>query len=151
VRRSPHTGPALPERSVCAPGGMALYSIADPTLLRKEMAMRRKQTTRPYLEALENRSCPSCTFIQEGTTLVGRGDAGDDTVAIVDDGTGVIQVTCNRDAPQTFRGIDLTRFTDLGGNNGLHLFYAPRDPSLPGDYVVDMLGDGQNLITLSAL
>jgi hypothetical protein len=115
---------------------------------------RRQSTSRPRLETLEDRDCPSCTFYQDGATLVGRGDASDDTVAFLDHQTGVIDVTCDG-RTQTFRGIIRIDFQDLGGNNGLFQFYAPEDPSLPGnmpaDFSADMFGDGQNLITLNAL
>src|SRR5262245_41385420 len=77
---------------------------------------QRQPKFRPRLEALEDRYCPSCTFYQDGTTLVGRGDAGNDTVAFLDHQTGVIDVTCDG-RTQTFRDITRIDFEDLGGNN----------------------------------
>src|SRR5262245_16474973 len=57
------------------------------------------------LEELENRWCPSCTVTVTGNTLRITGDAGNNTVAIVDNGAAGMVVTCDGDAHPAATGI----------------------------------------------
>src|SRR5262245_5952749 len=52
---------------------------------------------RPTLEVLESRSNPSTVHFNSGTLVI-IGTRGDDTVAIVDDGDGGLQVTFDNTA-----------------------------------------------------
>jgi hypothetical protein len=110
---------------------------------------------RPRLETFENRWCPSCTFYQDGAALIGRGDAADDSVAILDHETGVIDLTCNGQT-QTYRGVRNIIYVDLGGNNNFDQVIAPdiHRPELPrfdpADPDVALGGWGRNRVTLDA-
>ncbi|HMC66303.1 MAG TPA: hypothetical protein VKI65_15305, partial [Gemmataceae bacterium] len=59
----------------------------------------------PRLEALEDRSCPSCTTNLVGNTLTVLGDQAANTIQLTDDGTGTIKITCDGGAEESFAGV----------------------------------------------
>src|SRR5262249_31345029 len=58
----------------------------------------------PQLEALEDRSCPSCTATLVGTTLTILGDSAANTIDISDNGT-TISVVCDGGMAQPFDNV----------------------------------------------
>ena len=65
------------------------------------------------LETLDDRVVPSCTVLQEGTTLTITGDNKSNDIQIVDDGT-MVTVTCDGDPAEAFT--DVTKIVVRAGN-----------------------------------
>ena len=59
----------------------------------------------PRLEALEDRSCPSCTTNLVGSTLTILGDQAANIIEITDDGAGTIKVVCDGGAEASYTGV----------------------------------------------
>jgi hypothetical protein len=72
------------------------------------MNRNRNSTWRPHLEALESRWCPACDVRLIGSTLFVTGDSGDNDIAIVNDGSGILHVDADgvtRDFTETINRV----------------------------------------------
>src|SRR5262249_14854630 len=69
------------------------------------------------LKELESRWCPSCVVTQTGNTLSIIGDAGNNTVGIVDNGAAGIVVTCDGDTHPAATGIERVRVDTGAGDD----------------------------------
>lgn len=80
----------------------------------------RAQTFRPWLERLDDRSCPSCTLIMFGSTLFIHGDNAANDIDINVQGLETT-VTCDSAAPAHFTGIDHLNIDTGQGNDRVQI------------------------------
>src|SRR5262245_28289256 len=99
------------------------------------------------LETLDDRIVPSCTVLQEGTTLTITGENGNNDIQIVDDGT-TVTVTCDGDPAEEFT--DVTEIVVRAGNGQDVVGYdltipegTDEDPAVAVERTLDVkLGNG---------
>src|SRR5262245_8193736 len=120
------------------------------------MASRRiAQNNRParrsaalLVEGLENRWCPNCTVIASGTTLLIFGDAGNNNVAIVDNGAAGIVVTCDTVAHPAATGIQHVVVNTRAGNDTVTYSRSAAGGNFTGRLAFDAnLGGGKDVFT----
>jgi hypothetical protein len=124
-------------------------------LIPKGKSMNRPRThhrrpqkchSRLRLESLENRACPSCTVIQDGTTLFITGDRTDNRIAIDQDAAGC-HVACDGGMTMTFRDIARIAVHSNGGNDDVDVAYGTGIYQ-PADLLAD-LGAGHDRLTIN--
>src|SRR5262245_19895268 len=105
-----------------------------------------RNRSRPRLEPLEARHCPSCLVYQDGPTLYVIGDDGANTVALAEDHVrrDVLQVTCDGRTLE-FTGVRRVVANAGEGNDFLSVFLGGPDTA-PGILQAD-LGGGDDTFT----
>jgi len=101
---------------------------------------------RPRLENLEDRSCPSCTVVQDGSTLFITGDRAGNRIAIQQDVQGC-HVTCDGGATANFSDVTLIVVQSRTGNDGVNVAYG-KGIYQPADLDVS-LGAGADTLDVS--
>jgi hypothetical protein len=97
------------------------------------------------LEHLENRWCPHCTVVQNGSTLFITGDRTDNDIAIMQDAQGM-HVACDGGAAMTFRDVARLVAQTWWGKDGVIVAYGT-GVYQPADLDVN-LGAGDDRLTI---
>ena len=78
---------------------------------------RKSATVRLAVETLENRACPSCSVELVGATLTITGDAADNSIFILDNGPGDLQLVCDGTPSSFSEPIDAVVVRTGNGND----------------------------------
>jgi hypothetical protein len=106
---------------------------------------RPRSSFRPQLETLEQRWCPACDVRLAGSALFITGDAGDNNIAIFDNGADALEVFCDDDAYLFDRSIHLLVVRGGDGDDTIDAIIDTLALDAPRAWLLDA-GAGNDLV-----
>lgn len=102
-------------------------------------------SSRPRVEPLEDRTCPTCAVALTGTTLTVTGDTADNDIRILYTGPGALSVECDGTPTQVEGPVERVVVRTGGGNDFVdaELYPFAVDADFPGAWSFD-LGAGDD-------